>query len=53
MITGVFPPDSGEIYIEEYNLLKHTLEAKMKMHNDKMQREDKKIAVSKKNKVTK
>jgi hypothetical protein len=29
------------------------LEAKMKMHNDKMQREDKKIAVSKKNKVTK
>lgn len=31
MLTGVFPPDSGEIYIKEYNLLRQTLEAKMKM----------------------
>ena len=31
MITGVFPPDSGEIYIKDHNLLKQTLEAKMKM----------------------
>jgi len=31
MITGVFPPDSGEIYINGYDLLKKTLQAKMKM----------------------
>lgn len=31
MITGVFPPDSGEIYIAGNNLLKQTLDAKMKM----------------------
>ncbi len=29
MITGVFPPDSGEIYIAGYNLLKNNLKAKM------------------------
>ena len=31
MITGVFPPDSGEIQIAGYDMLKKTLEAKMKM----------------------
>ncbi|MFW6410284.1 MAG: ABC transporter ATP-binding protein, partial [Halanaerobiales bacterium] len=31
MITGVFPPDSGEIYIGGEDLLVKTLEAKMKM----------------------
>ena len=31
MITGVFPPDSGVIQIADYDMLKKTLEAKMKM----------------------
>ncbi|MFO7814954.1 MAG: ABC transporter ATP-binding protein [Halanaerobiales bacterium] len=31
MLTGVFPPDSGEIYIAGNNLIENTLKAKMKM----------------------
>ncbi|MFW5996323.1 MAG: ABC transporter ATP-binding protein [Halanaerobiaceae bacterium] len=31
MLTGVFPPDAGQIYIDGLNLAEETLEAKMKM----------------------
>ena len=44
--------DREKLKNEKLNDIKE-LDAKMKMHNDKMKREDKKIAVQKKNKVSK